>query len=137
MKHTQLQLLDQALEWAERSSTSQLNFGEPRWNQCYWYDDKYIDADADDPAPVCGTACCIAGYISLISGAEPHPQNKGFYILTPEGQVSTYSDYAASLLGLNDRDQGLLFTANNTLPQLHQMRDNLARERDILDGVYE
>jgi hypothetical protein len=119
-----IELLDRALEWAERSQTRQRNPGEPRWDQSTWLIEE----------PDCGTSCCIAGYIVLSDGQKP---DNNYRLTTPDGRDVSIRMYAQELLGLSENDADYLFGGVNNLTDLRKMRDNLAEGRYILTGLRE
>lgn len=120
-----IELLDQALAWAEHSENQA---GVPRWDQS-----TYLRKTE------CGTACCIAGWVALHEGAQPILDSDG----DPDSLMVTDSDghrqdipvLARKALGLTYEQAGFLFWGDNTLEDLKRMRDNLAAGWDITHGI--
>jgi len=125
-----IELLDQAIAWAEHSESLPQDAGVPRWDQAHYM------AKAD-----CGTTCCIAGWVALHEGAKPILDSDGdpdsLEVIDTDGHRQDIPVVARRALGLTSDQSGYLFWGSNTLEDLKRMRDNLAAGRDITHGFAE
>lgn len=113
--------------WAA-SEDAKRQLGLPsEWDQSGWLTRR---ADLD-----CGTACCIAGKVTLEDGGVPvmhlgagswtdrwltdvREGTSATYVQFPSGRRVTAEDYAQEALGLTDRQAMLLFNGDNELDDI-------------------
>lgn len=120
MKKINIELLDNALAWAEMESKKP-NCGN--WDQKEW-----AIGEVDAEGEFCGTSFCIAGRVLHESGYGFVVDEGGRATLavTPDGERVRIPEEAAALLGLTGDDAYELFFSDNDLPTLFEIRDRFA-----------
>lgn len=103
-----------------------------------WDQEFYARKKDDSP---CGTAYCVAGWAAVLSGRTFNWQEpiipREWSTLEDKVYFSDYPEhltdgahvawYAQNMLVLSDEDADALFDCANTLDEIKEMRDNLAR----------
>ncbi len=75
----------------------------------------------------CGTSCCFAGKVAMISGATwLHPLGDDSRVLTPDGRIMTVSDYAIEAMETND---------TTVFPLFYSCGKDFDRLTRIVDGI--
>lgn len=92
------------------------------WDQGMWL--------PEGVGPKCGTACCIAGHIALMTGWSPipiDPDSAWFRTLVVErdGAEGDVDEVAAEAIGVSDPDVDQLFRPSNTLDELWRIAAEL------------
>lgn len=149
-----LDLLERAVNWAERSEKKQIEPDEPTWYQGSWgrkllskwvthygrNDKGHFTGQNTEKLQACGTAFCIAGYVGQVTGnakwdgttwvptQEIVPYSGDVVKLDAECDVFWYRAGAA-ILGLTDKEAYTLFSANNSLARVKTISRNIAHSR--------
>lgn len=91
-----------------------------RHEQEHWF--IYVEDEVTVTNPSCGTACCVAGWAAVLSGAKPAIAINGAYnvVELPDGRDYSVSGYARELLGLTEKQSDVLFAGNNTLSYIRK-----------------
>lgn len=125
-----LKPLDDAIEWAAREDAGQHVDGDPRWLQGEWL---VVDE--------CGTACCIAGRLTLAAGWVPilgesghtykvgkveHPKTGQIGYVTEIADRIIIGDYADDTGSVPYDIVSRLYEGGNSLDDIRAFRDELA-----------
>lgn len=116
MSTLNVELLDNAIEWAKESAKGKQG-DAPSWNQYAWFE--RFD---------CGTACCIAGYVATRNGEQPVFTPGSREALTVEGTDGvqhSIQTYATELLGITSIEAGWLFDGDNDLVDIVEIAGEL------------
>lgn len=104
-------LIDAVIEWAEEEDAKG---PMSAWDQEIWGVEKS-----------CGTAYCIAGKVAANAGWRP--ADGSFSMLEKDGVYELTSCVATEILGIDHEDAEYLFNAENSLKELKEIRDAIAR----------
>ncbi|MGH3498425.1 MAG: hypothetical protein ACRDP1_13270 [Nocardioidaceae bacterium] len=120
-----LPLLRKALEWAEAEAAKPEQ--EREWNQNYWRLNPETAAEAELPAPACGTTYCLFGWVCYLAGEEWVSSASGGHLADGvhlDG-VDVFTR-AADLLGLDSATAGRLSHFANTIDDLRRIGEEIA-----------
>jgi hypothetical protein len=82
---------------------------------------------------VCGTACCLAGYIALDTAPEGTILH-GDYLTLPDGADVLYSDWARDQLQITPDDASQLFHPTNSLADLRYIAARITARDEATRG---
>lgn len=119
-------LLRKAVEWAEAEDA---RGDDSQWNQSTWM----MWAETLPAAAVtelkCGTACCIAGWVSVATLRPGEYILPGGEIFNKSGNLTDCEDRATEQLGLTLDQASDLFDAENDIFAVRLIAEAIAGER--------
>lgn len=117
-------LLRKAVEWVE----SQPEVPRPR-HSLHDHDEVYWDQEVWGRKQHCGTALCLAGYVTWLEGWKPVASNSprgGF--TARDGETAYIPDLAVELLGITKQQSDELFFGGNTAADIRSVAEKIAGE---------
>lgn len=138
-------LLRKAVEWVQEQDRLGRESREREWDQGTWARGvagyvadgvkvlgvRYLPVDVS-----CGTACCVAGKICLVSGDRFVTSKKGGMrpgqlvhveqVVGPDGWVWTIMERARALLGITELEAAKLFASNNDAANVLRLARSIA-----------